>query len=360
MRLKFGKNTFFEFNNLPAPIAQILQQEGLIYHKTDEITDNATTFNFVKDIGGKKSTIIQHDGVGSTDGRFFIYDATGKKIITGHIFFSNEKGIIFVEESIGAALFLRVFEDILKIKLLGEGRILCHAASFKYQDKGVLLLGWDGTGKTPLLLYFLQKGAHYLGDDRTMLGKDAILNPFIKRPRLFWHEAMKFKQIFDEIPIFNRLVFRLLSMSGYLSSLNNVYSKVDRFLNYCLRSYRFVTFDISKFMVSESASLDVAIILFRSNRSDIYVDGDKNSRDIIEMLTNNILWMDYRLLQTYYAYCFLFPRYSMNSCCENYQAEVSRILRCALENKSIYFVNVPLSLNTKRLGDVLEECIIGN
>jgi hypothetical protein len=48
--------------------------------------------------------------------------------------------------------------------------VLVHAASFVHRGRGVLAAGWEGGGKSELLLPFMAAGADYLADEWTIVG----------------------------------------------------------------------------------------------------------------------------------------------------------------------------------------------
>jgi hypothetical protein len=64
---------------------------------------------------------------------------------------------------------------LIALRLIALGRVLVHAASFSYRGVGVLVAGWEGGGKTEMLLPFVRHGARYLADEWTIVGDDGQL-----------------------------------------------------------------------------------------------------------------------------------------------------------------------------------------
>jgi hypothetical protein len=56
---------------------------------------------------------------------------------------------------------------LLAVRLAATRRALVHAASFRYQGRGVLVAGWQGGGKSETLLPFMAHGAEHLADEWT-------------------------------------------------------------------------------------------------------------------------------------------------------------------------------------------------
>lgn len=64
---------------------------------------------------------------------------------------------------------IRIIREILLRDAESKGEINLHAASFEINQKGCLIIGDSGSGKTSLLLYFLRRlNAKYLSNDRVL------------------------------------------------------------------------------------------------------------------------------------------------------------------------------------------------
>jgi len=58
---------------------------------------------------------------------------------------------------------------LLAVRLAATGRVLLHAAAFRYRGRGVLVAGWQGGGKSETLLPFMAHGAEHLADEWTVV-----------------------------------------------------------------------------------------------------------------------------------------------------------------------------------------------
>lgn len=65
--------------------------------------------------------------------------------------------------------FLRVLREYIYRSEEDNGKIFMHAAACAIEDRGFLILGEKGLGKTTLLNYLLECKADYLANDRTFL-----------------------------------------------------------------------------------------------------------------------------------------------------------------------------------------------
>ncbi len=98
--------------------------------------------------------------VGYTDDAFLILK-NGNKITVQYDQIGSHCEIV-CETGTGSVPLL---ESILNLTALGKGLLPLHASAFIYQGHGIATTGWSRGGKTGMLLAFMSKGAHYVGDD---------------------------------------------------------------------------------------------------------------------------------------------------------------------------------------------------
>ena len=68
-----------------------------------------------------------------------------------------------------------VFCKIICQKCNENKRTILHAATFKYNDKNIILVGKKSSGKTTSLVYFLNNGAIYLGEEILEVSNKGII-----------------------------------------------------------------------------------------------------------------------------------------------------------------------------------------
>jgi len=96
----------------------------------------------------------------------------------------------------------RVIRYVIDIKLLQKGILKTHGSCFEYNGKGVLVAGWDASGKSTIATHFVDKGASFLSGDMTYLGKKfAYSHP--KKIKMFRGHT-RFQTRLNSIPYINR------------------------------------------------------------------------------------------------------------------------------------------------------------
>lgn len=66
-----------------------------------------------------------------------------------------------------------VIKAVIDLKLLQKGLIKIHGSCVELPDKqGVMVVGWDHSGKSTLALNMVREGAKFLSDDITLLSRD--------------------------------------------------------------------------------------------------------------------------------------------------------------------------------------------
>ena len=55
-----------------------------------------------------------------------------------------------------------------------------HAAALAYQDRGILLVGKSGSGKSSLAAWLTAKGGTYLSDELVLVSEEHLLHPFVR------------------------------------------------------------------------------------------------------------------------------------------------------------------------------------
>jgi serine kinase of HPr protein (carbohydrate metabolism regulator) len=73
---------------------------------------------------------------------------------------------INLEENADEDLTIFFLESIIRMNLINEGIALLHSAAVAQNNRGLLLLAWQGTGKTTSCLSFVKNGFDFMADDR--------------------------------------------------------------------------------------------------------------------------------------------------------------------------------------------------
>ncbi len=65
-----------------------------------------------------------------------------------------------------------------------RGYLLVHAAGIKFKDKGIILSGFSGMGKSTLALNFMSRGSQFISNDRILFKKDGLALKMLGVPKL--------------------------------------------------------------------------------------------------------------------------------------------------------------------------------
>jgi hypothetical protein len=99
-------------------------------------------------------------------------------------------------DDVGAACEIRAERGLVAVPLLvaivnatalARGVLPLHASAFDYRGVGVLTTGWSKGGKTELLLGFMERGAHYIGDEWVHLADDGRRMYGLREPVRVWN-----------------------------------------------------------------------------------------------------------------------------------------------------------------------------
>jgi hypothetical protein len=75
--------------------------------------------------------------------------------------------------------FIRlIMEWRVRHELLNEGFSMIHASGVKYNEESIAFPAWRHTGKTNTMLTFLERGAHFLADDRLFIGSENMVRGY--------------------------------------------------------------------------------------------------------------------------------------------------------------------------------------
>lgn len=109
-----------------------------------------------------------------------------------------------------------VLQGIIFFRLLMQDICFVHASAVAFDQTGILLPAWGGTGKTSLLVRFLEDGAQYLGDDLALLSKDGILYSYPTRIRMFYYNFDEFPKYCAYLGVRKRLLLHLQRLSQHV------------------------------------------------------------------------------------------------------------------------------------------------
>ena len=81
----------------------------------------------------------------------------------------SEQKKVTIEPKLSPDLSIFILESILRLNVIKKGVVLSHSAAASHNEQGLLLLAWQGTGKTTSCLSLVNEGFEFLGDDRVWI-----------------------------------------------------------------------------------------------------------------------------------------------------------------------------------------------
>jgi hypothetical protein len=89
----------------------------------------------------------------------------------------------------------------IRERMVSEGFSMVHSSGVKYNGETYIFPAWRHTGKTNIMLTFLQKGAHYLGDDRLFIGADGTVRGYPTDLHLLSYNYRSFPELAPRSPL---------------------------------------------------------------------------------------------------------------------------------------------------------------
>ena len=198
-----------ELVNCPHKIQQYLKLEGLIHHSISQSNFEVSIEVHFTEVNEKKILQKLHPSACVTEkGLLFTMKMKNESI---QITIFKKKAIMIVSDpNISGSFFWDVLFDHIKLYLLKKNIVTLHAAGLKKDAEAILFFGWDGTGKSSLLIDSLYNGCQYLGDDRVFLSSEGMLAPLFVSIKQFHHELVHYPQLTQKLSFKKRFFINCL------------------------------------------------------------------------------------------------------------------------------------------------------
>ena len=243
---------------------------------------------------------------------------------------------------------------LLAARLAGRGHVLLHASSFVHNGVGVIVAGWEGGGKTEMLLPFVAHGADLVSDEWTIVGPPG--EPFygLAGSVQLWDWQLR------QLPALRRrlgpvrrarmsVASALLSHMEHGKERSSVPRRLVRELRAPLRHNARTTGPPEQLFGCEPAPVgpppDVVILATVVDRPETTIR-PVTSDEIAQRMVASLAFERRALLEAYAKFRFAFPD-GRNSSLERLPAVEEQILRVAFGPCRAYAVEhpKPLSLN---------------
>lgn len=142
------------------------------------------------------------DEAGFTDDAFVILRSKYKsqaKVQLPFAAIGSEQCEIVCEHGLSAVPLLI---PLVNLTALSRGVMPLHAAGFVYNGVGTVVTGWSKGGKTETLLAFMDRGAHYIGDEWIYISSDGQHIYGIPEPIRLWEWHL------HDLPVYQQRIQR--------------------------------------------------------------------------------------------------------------------------------------------------------
>jgi hypothetical protein len=294
------------------------------------------------------------------DEAFYLLDRRGRRT---RIDLANVDTLIELqcERNIGEIPLLVPFLSLL---LLRKGHVLLHASSFVYDDKGILVAGWQSGGKSEMLLAFMAAGAHYLADEWTIVdGRDGTMRGLTSTVNIWDWQFRYLPQYWARIaPVDRRRIQlarayqRLLRTLPGASSGKSLPLRLLRHLEqeaaHVARAATSPQKLFGSYISQEPAPLDR--IFLASVTQDTTMVTPRDPADIARRMVASLAYERHDLWTAYHQFQFAFPDQATDFLTWA-STEESNILPRALAERPAYEISHPYPVPLRDLYDAAAQ-----
>lgn len=128
--------------------------------------------------------------------------------------------------------FIRLLmEWRVRQNLLNEGFSMIHASGVKYNGESIVFPAWRHTGKTNIMLTFLNRGAQFMADDRLFIGSEGTVRGYPTDLHLLSYNYRSFPELAPRSPL-SKIRDKISKTVGRITSQNSsIFSKGINLMN---------------------------------------------------------------------------------------------------------------------------------
>ena len=220
MLLKFGSSTFINVNGDGYLMNEFLREyEAHVVKSLPKKQNLALNISIVKELN------LESDQSHTYISNLFYYNDKEAVAISSNgskLLFASQNTII-VEADFSISDFTDIFEHFLfNILQDSTNEYFLHASAIKYRERVLVFAGFNNTGKTKVLLQFLEKDAYVLGDDWVIMNDKGYVFPYYRRIRLYENDLanipIKLSGVYPNF-IFDKFKDKNRSLKKFFSSV---------------------------------------------------------------------------------------------------------------------------------------------
>lgn len=352
MNIVFANNLRIILHDVPAEIEKFINKEMAKHIIIDEeFNDGEILFEiiFKKEIKLNKTSKYISLLALFNDEDTYILDNKGYK------FSYNPKNKIFVvEKDFNVSYFFEVLEYIFMNKILEKDLMFLHSSAMTFNNKTMVFPACNNTGKTKVLLEFLDWGAEFLGDDWVIIDKECNAYPYFRNIRLYPNDVIEHKNMIKDWRIQPKLLHNYFDDSKEIESLKilkKVYEKIllyKRILPYILNVDNYS----KKIKYSNSRKIDLIVFYSRNNIDKIehtFIDSDAVAKKMVYAILNE------NTKKPDFENWFLFANENEDDMRKYFESKYLEIMMESFSKSKIIWLQIPRSAKPDEVAKYLIE-----
>ena len=359
MHLLVADTLNISFENAPGGMTKFLQR-----HIPDLIQENDTsgadiTIRFVDSLGSHADLKIAPFAERWKDNFLYVDKYDNKAIIPIDILPTHAPIVILAERNIVPALFYEtIIRMVIRYRLLQRNISFIHASGIAVNGQGIIFPAWGGTGKTNMVIQFLQDGASYLGDDLVLTSTDGTLYAFPETISMFDYNFRTFPEYKQLLGIKKRSLFFLKQAMEWIDDVAAKTLAQDSLLRATIarmailsKSFTTVSMSCSQLAPScgvvSSIPLAKAVFLTKAEiaKPEVIIESPESLASRMAACLDFEHLFQMRLVD---AFSFAFPEKKANPLRTAYLQEQT-ILKQAFSKAQIFHLRIPRNMESKEL-----------
>ncbi|MBT5490763.1 hypothetical protein HOK00_00180 [bacterium] len=354
MNIQFANSLRVKLEDVPPEIEKLLQNEIPLHIINSEMKESDFRIKFKKKINTNTKYLYISLLALFDNNNLYLLDHKGNKFL-----YSPYIKDFYVEENFNSEYFFEIFEYIFMNKILENDLMFLHSSALKYNDKTIVFPACNNTGKTKVLLEFLDDGATFLGDDWCIIDKESNISPFFRNIRLYPNDIIEHKNFIKDwrvIPSFIHNYFDDSKEVKFLRIFKKIYEKIllrTRILPYKVDVKEY-SYDIS---INNKYKADLIVFYSRNNLSKIeheIMNSEIAARKMIYAIFNE------NTKKPDFENWFLFANETAKDLRTYMEDQYFSIMKSAFSKSKVVWLQIPRSAKPKDIKKYLLDEILSD
>ena len=291
---------------------------------------------------------ILHPNYEASGAYFVIKDSKGERLGFDFSVFGVASAKIIVERGYDLSFAKEILFDLVRVVLMHKGVACLHASSFVSNDLGNMVIGWEGIGKSAIMLKKVYSGDKFLSDDRTFLDTGGMIHPIYSNVKQYSGEFPFFRELLKKVSFKERLVIKInIWVHGQIKRTKKPRNRLlwQKFLR-LLRKLGFYEIEIplDTLSLGENKGYTLSVVFMLQQIPKNMVSKIHSLDTLRDEIMNKMLlttkFDDSGLAKLYLVFKYLFPQ-KKNEAMEEYDAWIIDILKKGLNNCNLHHAAIP-------------------